>query len=165
MRLRDIGEARILLAAAGSGMTDSGEDAPPTPAPLTTGFALSPAGDQVLFSAVSREGRQRLFLRDRDGIDAVAVPETDGGLQPFCSPDGAWGDFVSEGDLKVVSLAGGPATTLVSGGLVTEGADWGPDDTIADNVGGGIYAIDSTGGEPRRLTVAIFCTQQSTPGC
>jgi eukaryotic-like serine/threonine-protein kinase len=69
--------------------------------------AISPDGQRIVFVGQEKGGRQRLYLRELAGFEAVAIDETDGAATPFFSPDGAWVGFSAGGHLKKVSLAGG----------------------------------------------------------
>ena len=71
VRLRDIGEARILLAAASSGVTGASEDAdtPPTPAPPTT----LPAGRRLAPVIADGVGSTELIYQ-APGL--IAVPQS-----------------------------------------------------------------------------------------
>ena len=117
-----------------------------------SGEALSPDGHRLVYSATDAGGLRRLFLLERDQVDAVPLAGTEDGSQPFFSPDGAWIGFAAGTALKTLSLAGGPANTLATGDTIVLGAAWGPDDTIAYNFGDGLLEVDTAGGDPRRLT-------------
>ena len=120
-----------------------------------SGEALSPDGHRLVYSATDAGGLRRLFLLERDQVDAVPLAGTEDGSQPFFSPDGAWIGFASGTALKTLSLAGGPANTLATGDTIVLGAAWGPDGTIAYNFGDGLFEVDAAGGDPRRLTTPV----------
>ena len=124
---------------------------------LASGEALSPDGHRLVYSATDAGGLRQLFLLERDQVEAVPLAGTEGGMLPFFSPDGEWLGFGVGGIgtvLKTLSLAGGPATALVTGDSIVLGAAWGPDDTIAFTFGDGLLEVDAAGGDPRRLTTA-----------
>ncbi|MGQ0734394.1 MAG: protein kinase domain-containing protein [Acidobacteriota bacterium] len=125
--------------------------------------AMSPDGRRIAFVTVT-EGRTQIYLRDVDRFEPVAVAGTEGGVDPFFSPDGQWLGFVGgaspsqgvigivEGKLKKVAVTGGPPVTLVD--AVNRGAVWGLDDTIVytASVTGGLFRVSSAGGNPEALT-------------
>jgi len=53
-----------------------------------------------------------------------------GAYAPFFSPDNRWIGFFENGDLKKVSIAGGPAITLCQFSGRPLGASWSDDNTI-----------------------------------
>ena len=120
----------------------------------TSEEALSPDGHRLVYSATDAGGLQRLFLLERDEVEAVPLAGTTGAFAPFFSPDGEWVGFGAGNALKTLSLAGGTAKTLATGDSSVLGAAWGPDDTIAFTFGDGLLEVDAVGGDPRRLTSA-----------
>jgi len=125
--------------------------------------AMSPDGRRVAFVATA-SGRTQIYLREIDQFEPVAVRGTEGGVDPFFSPDGKWLGFMSgafpsagvisvaEGKLKKVPIGGGPPTTLCE--AANRGASWGPDDTIvfAPNATAGLFRVSAAGGTPEPLT-------------
>ena len=95
----------------------------------TSEEALSPDGHRLVYSATDAGGLQRLFLLERDEVEAVPLAGTTGAIAPFFSPDGEWVGFGAGNALKTLSLAGGTAKTLATGDSIVLGAAWGPDDT------------------------------------
>src|SRR5581483_4192626 len=61
-------------------------------APEHTSFpgspVVSPDGRNLAFSAQGPEGRRTLWLRPLDALRSLPIPGTDGGANPFWSPDG-----------------------------------------------------------------------------
>jgi serine/threonine protein kinase/Tol biopolymer transport system component len=114
--------------------------------------AISPDGKQLVYVA-SGGGAQQLYVRPMDSFDAKAVPGTEGGSEPFFSPDSQWIGFFAGGKLKKVSISGGAAVTL-SDASEPRGGAWGPDNTIvlspaASSV---ISVVPAAGGTPQPLT-------------
>ncbi len=108
-------------------------------------IVFSPDGTSFVYVA-----NQRLYLRRLDSVDAVELPGTDNGMNPFFSPDGKWLGFVVPGQVKKVPTAGGTASPIYGGDL--SGASWGPDNTIL--IGGvyaGILRVSADGGNPTVL--------------
>ena len=142
---------------------------------LSGGFAVSPDGSRIVYGA-ARDDVQQLFVRTRDELESRPIPNTEGGMRPFFSPDGEWVGYfrwkerslasaISQGMrnlspstvLMKISLSGGPPVTLAQGGPVPggvgTGATWGPDDIIVYSfLAGGLMAISAKGGEVRTLT-------------
>jgi serine/threonine protein kinase/Tol biopolymer transport system component len=116
-------------------------------------LALSPDGTRVVYVGRRPEGRRGLYVRPLDRLEATAIPGTEGALDPFFSPDGAWVGFGAEGKLKKVSLSGGQPVTLCEL-TIPRGASWGTDGTIVFSPSGNasLLRVSDKGGEPRPLT-------------
>ena len=116
-------------------------------------LALSPDGTRLVYVGRRPEGRQGLYVRPLDRLEATAIPGTEGALNPFFSPDGEWVGFGAEGKLKKVSLSGGQPLTLCDATLL-RGASWGSDGTILFSPSGdaGLLRVSDKGGEPKPLT-------------
>ena len=119
-------------------------------------FAISPAGDTVVFAVAPRLG-EPLYRRDLDGIETVPIAGTERGEAPFFSPDGRWvGYYVTrEAALYRVSLAGGaPERVTVTAGGPLRGASWGPDDEIVFSTAAtpGLMRVPASGGTPEPFT-------------
>ena len=158
--------AGIVLAAI-SGLavwtlTRPGLPAPRPPARFTlsvpatdqflTGFALSPDGQELVYTAV-RDGVQQLFHRSMGDLEAVPIRGTDGANGPFFSPDSASVGFFAGGALRKVLLGGGTPVTLCSTDR-RRGASWGEDDTIlfASDAASGVMRVSAAGGTPQPVT-------------
>ena len=104
-------------------------------------IALSPGGTHLVYA-----GSDQLYLRPMDQREAMPIRGTEGGIEPFFSPDGEWIGFWADGQLKKVSVAGGVPVTLCET-AVPFGASWGPDDTILFGAGGvGVWRVPGAGG-------------------
>jgi serine/threonine-protein kinase len=200
-RLRDIGDARILLeeaqqapeaeasveatppartpwlpwavaavaivAAVWFGLSSGPEPAPSKPMrfalslqdglELRTTFTLipldvSPDGQRVVLTGrVEEEGG--LYLREMDSDEAVLLGGTEGAAQPVFSPDGQWIAFPQDGELKKISISGGPPVTLCDTPNL-RGASWGTGGQIvlAPSRGSGLMLVPDSGGTPVALT-------------
>jgi len=113
--------------------------------------AISPDGTYLVFP-VNNGGTPRLALRHLAEPNATLLPGTEGGINPFFSPDGEWVGFGAEGKLKKVSIQGGVPMTLCDG--VLRGASWGEDGYIVGALGDstGLSRIPESGGSPSILT-------------
>ena len=117
-------------------------------------FAFTPDGDRVVY--ISRDTSQILVHR-MDGLEPISILKTASYLRgAFPSPDGQWLAFVENGfTLRKVSLAGGPATTILQMDGPSRGAAWGPDGTIVFATAAsdtGLQQVAANGGPVTVLT-------------
>lgn len=99
-----------------------------------------------------RAGIIQLYRRLIDQFETVPIPGTEGGSQPFFSPDGQWIGFFAGGKLKKIAVTGGTPVPLCD---VTElhGASWGIDDAIIfSQAGSALLRVSSAGGTPQPVT-------------
>jgi serine/threonine-protein kinase len=115
-------------------------------------LALSPDGTQLIYVA-RQGGTQQLYLRPMDSLDSKPVPDTEGAVNPFFSPDGQWLGFFAGGMLKKISVSGGAAVTL-GNALQPGGASWGTQGmiTFIPTFNGGVQQLPDAGGTPQPLT-------------
>ena len=116
-------------------------------------MAFSPEGNHVAFLG-SRGGIDQLYVRALDSLEAKPIPGSEGAFcTPIFSPDGQWLAFYANGELKKVSLSGGPPVTLAKF-PGPHGVSWGPDDTIifADPSRGALRKVSAAGGTPQSIT-------------
>ncbi len=139
----------------------------PVPRPLMR-FSIDQPGERVGALALSRDGARLAFthatggqrtggpiyLRALDQPDAKPVPGSDGGWNPFFSPDGQWLGFIADGKLKKVSVAGGGVISLCDAGNFPLAAVWGPDEHIVFTTAArtGLSRVSASGGVPQVLT-------------
>jgi serine/threonine-protein kinase len=121
------------------------------------GLDLSSDGTRLAFVANTLGGADaasRIYVRNIDQWDAVAVPGTEGGQNPFLSPDGKWLGFLQQGQMKKVELGGGRPVVLNEKAIQSFGLTWGTNRTIvfAPATGGVLKVIPETGGEPHDFT-------------
>ena len=116
-------------------------------------FALSPDGTKIVFVSAGRNTPLQLWLRSFDTDTAVAVPNTEGAVYPFWSPDSQFLGFYANGKLKRVNLAGGAAVTLADA-AAGRGASWGVNSQIlfTQNASGAISVVSATGSGVRNVT-------------
>ncbi len=111
-------------------------------------FAVSPDG-RLLVIAASVNGKEQLWLRPLDALQAQPMPATDDATFPFWSPDSRYIAFFAQGKLKKVAASGGPVESLCT---VTNaaGGSWGRGDVIVFSPSGagpeGMERVPASGG-------------------
>jgi serine/threonine protein kinase len=118
-----------------------------------TQFQLSPDGRYIAFVGRSASV-DRLCVRALDSLEDREFPDTDGATYPFWSPDSTHIAFFSQGRLKQVAIAGGPATTIAEAPDGRGGA-WGQDGSIvfAPGVTGTLVRVSAPGGATTPLSL------------
>jgi Tol biopolymer transport system component len=119
--------------------------------PITT---ISPDGTKFAFVAVSDSDKKaRLYVRQRDNLEATPLAGTENAHDPFFSPDGESIAFFSDAKLKRISVLGGAVVTLCDAPSDRGGA-WSEDGTIifARSNREGLSRISDSGGTPELLT-------------
>jgi serine/threonine-protein kinase len=117
-------------------------------------LAISPSGDVIAFAAQnSANGRQQLYIRRLNQLDAAPLAGTDDAASPFFSPDGSWLGFFADGKLKKIAVTGGAAVELC-GAPIQRGGAWGRDGGIVllPNRLGGLERVSDAGGAPQPFT-------------
>jgi Tol biopolymer transport system component len=109
---------------------------------------LSPDGTRLVYR--SRGG---LSTRLLDQSKSTLLSGTQGGADPFFSPDGQWVGFFADGKLKKISVQGGAAVTLCDVAN-PHGESWGEGGNIvfAPSPRSGLLRVSETGGRPQSLT-------------
>ncbi|MGH9750694.1 MAG: TolB family protein [Candidatus Polarisedimenticolia bacterium] len=126
---------------------------PDAPIALDTGrpaLAISRRGDRIVYVA-RRESGSLLYLRPLEKQEAIPLPGTEGGGEPFLSPQGDHVAFFAGVDLRVLSLGSLEVKTLCDTPGGAAGGVWSGDDTIYFAAGGGLYSVPAEGGTPGRL--------------
>jgi Tol biopolymer transport system component len=127
------------VAAIGFGIAWAGRA--PAPAPIVR-FPLilppsaqnasppvvSPDGRTIAFAAAV-DGRQMIWIRPLDSLEAHPLPGTEGVLRPFWSPDSRVLGFMAGGKLKKVDMTGGPPQTIADAPNGADGS-WSPEGVI-----------------------------------
>jgi len=135
---------------------------PPANQPLSIqGFqrdiAITPDGRAIVYRVAQGAGDVRLAVRALDQLDVRILPGITEVRSPFISPNGQWIGFFEgqNGQLKKVSILGGPPVTLCKYvGIPLEGS-WGADDTIifaTNDRSTGLMSVGAGGGDPKVLT-------------
>jgi eukaryotic-like serine/threonine-protein kinase len=114
-------------------------------------LALSPDGTHLAYVA-RQGGTQQIYLRAMDSLEAKPIPETEGAINPFFSPDGQWLGFFAGGKLKKISVNGGAALVL-SDATNPGGASWGSGSMIvfAPVTNGALQQVSEAGGATQPL--------------
>jgi Tol biopolymer transport system component len=99
------------------------------------------------------DGMTALAVQALDSAEPTLLEGTDGARWPFWSADGRTIAFFAQGQLKKVSISGGPIQTIAKAPF-GEGGSWSRDGIIAfaPDRTGPLYEIPETGGTPRALT-------------
>jgi serine/threonine-protein kinase len=137
----------------------------------SAGVAISPDGAHLAYNGVNGE----LLLRDRDRFQVTRVPDGETGNTPFFSPDGERLAFFTglPGTLRVVSLTGGAATTLVADSAQGNGGAWSDDGWLYFVVGAAqaLMRVRVEGGKPQLIATPdpardelFFISPQILPG-
>ena len=129
------------------------------PAPEKTTFglgsALSPDGRSLVFVG-TREGKQLLWFRVLAGFEARPLPNTDGAVNPFWSPDNKSVGFFADNKLKRIEVASGAVKSLCDTSTVEPlgGGSWSPEGVIlfATDAHGPLYRVSEAGGVPTPAT-------------
>lgn len=112
-------------------------------------LAVSPDGGQVVFSAVSSDGRKQLWLRRLNSSQAQLLAGTDDAMFPFWSQDSKSFGFFSGGKLRKMEISGGPATALADAPNA-RGGTWNQDGVIVfAPTPYELQQIPAAGGSPR----------------
>jgi Tol biopolymer transport system component len=113
-------------------------------------MVLSPDGRTLVYTGVDDSG-SRLYKRALDSLESVPIRGTEGGSQPFFSPDGTSIGFVVGRALKRVPLQGGAPVTVY--GADAKRATWLTDDTIVyQSLEDALMRVSANGGEARQIT-------------
>ncbi len=117
-------------------------------------IALSPDGSRFVYLGPGEGGGSRLWLRERDKLDARPLAGTEGAICPFFSPDGRRVGFftISPLRLKTVSLGGEPPVTVADSGVDWDGGSWAPDGSIYLDTPDGVARVPQGGGRMVRVT-------------
>ena len=121
---------------------------------VSTTVAISPDGRRLVFPVHAPGGNMQLATKLLDQPRATMLAGTQGGRDPFFSPDGQWIGFFSGNRLNKISVEGGAPVMLAAGSLLSVGASWGDDGTIVAgmNRASALVRVPAGGGSPQPLT-------------
>src|SRR5207247_10366673 len=89
-------------------------------------LAISPDGSHIVYRAGPGPSAQaQMVVRALNDLEARPIAGTNGARNPFISPDGRWVGFFAAGELRQVSITGGPAISLCKVDGAPRGARWG----------------------------------------
>ena len=120
-------------------------------------LSLSPDGQRIVYvTGMPTSGSDRLWVRPIDALDAVEIKGVNSPRSPFVSPDNRWVGYLNEtgvasGELKKVSITGGPPVLICRMPSIFYGATWGADDSIVFASADGLFRVPAGGGEPVAL--------------
>jgi Tol biopolymer transport system component len=114
---------------------------------------ISPDGRRIAFVAGQTAGREQLWVREIDQLEARFLPGTEGAAYPFWSPDSRMIAFYAGGKLKKVDSGGGPPLTLANAPN-GKGGTWNEAGTIlfTPSHGSPIHQVSESGGESAPIT-------------
>src|SRR5262249_11538266 len=117
---------------------------PPTTDPGS--IALSPDGRQIVFAG-ENNGHPQLWLRALASTVAQPFIGTEGGVNPFWSPDGASLGFFAAGKLCVLDLASGAVRRLANA-IGARGGAWNADGILlfAPTTASALFRTTALGG-------------------
>jgi serine/threonine protein kinase len=117
------------------------------------GSLISPDGLRLAITARDSSGKALLWIRSLDSLTMQPLSGTEGAGSPFWSPDSRSIAFFTNGKLKRVDLAGGPAQTLCDTGI-GGGGTWNTDGVIifAPDTATTLYRVSAAGGVPTPIT-------------
>ncbi len=123
----------------------------------TNRIAITPDGRTIVYVAGSNS-QARLMVRRLDQLRATPLAGTEGAINPAISPDGDRVAFVSgvPRAIRIVPLAGGPATVVTDTLVDTGGLTWADDGYLYYDghlPGDGIARVKVTGGQPEPATM------------
>ena len=121
--------------------------------------ALSPEGTRVAFVA-RQNGKNSLWVRSLDKLDATPLRGTDDAFFPFWSPDGSMLAFFMHGKLWHMDLNGGSPIAICDT-QEARGGSWGSGNVIVltPTTYGPVTQVPAAGGTPKPVTKTGFTNQ------
>jgi eukaryotic-like serine/threonine-protein kinase len=115
--------------------------------------SVSPNGQTLVYRLNTEDGKELLWIRPLNSLEAQPLAGTDGGVNPFWSPDGRSIGFLAAGKFKKVDLSGGAPQTICDAPS-NAGGSWSRDGMIifSRGVADGLYSVPAAGGTPIRVT-------------
>jgi serine/threonine protein kinase/Tol biopolymer transport system component len=119
-------------------------------------IVLSPDGRYVTYAAAAGKGKTALWLRAINSVEVRMLPGTEGGGEPFWSPDSkfiAFGQQIgAEHKLKKIDINGGPAQTITDlGSSPTCCGSWNRDGIIVFSHQNSLRRVSASGGEATNI--------------
>ena len=115
---------------------------------------ISPDGRRIVYRLNTEDGKELLWLTWLGSFDAQALVGTDGGSNPFWSPDSRSVGFFANGKLKKIDVSSGSVQTLCDAALNVTGGAWSRNGTIvfSRGIASGLYRVTTAGETPVQLT-------------
>ncbi len=135
---------------------------PPSGAAFQEMPAISPDGRKLAFVATTADGRDLLFLRPLESLEARRLEGTDGAAYPFWAPDGRSVAFFAQGKLAKIDASGGSPVILCDAPN-PRGGSWGSRGTIvfSVNAGGEMHRVGENGGRSTSLAHLVAHPQET----
>jgi serine/threonine-protein kinase len=93
-------------------------------------------------------------MQQLDQLEGKTIPGSEGGFDPFFSPDGQQLGFATFADLRRIGIGGGLSATICPIDAYFVGASWGENNSIVFAEGSlGLFRVQASGGKPERLAV------------
>jgi len=117
------------------------------------GFAISPDGLRIAYVAQNADGKNLLWVRPFDSLQAQALDGTEEASFPFWSPDSHFIGFFASGKLKKIESSGGPSLAICDAPN-PRGGSWNQDGVIlfTPNLNVPIHRVSASGGNPIPVT-------------
>jgi serine/threonine protein kinase/Tol biopolymer transport system component len=116
-------------------------------------MAVSPDGSRLVFVALSRDGRRKLWVRRFEAVDSRSIDGSEDAQDPFWSPDGRSIAFIAHNKLKRIAESGGVPQDICDVRFGPRGGTWNHDGTILfGGSGGPLMRVADIGGVPTPVT-------------
>jgi Tol biopolymer transport system component len=121
---------------------------------LTPQFAMSPAGQDLVFVANADGEAPALWLRSHSAAQPIRLARTENASYPFWSPDGSFVGFFASGKLMKIAVRGG-SPVMVCDAPTGRGGTWNTGDEIvfASGINDPLRKVAASGGTPSPVTV------------
>jgi Tol biopolymer transport system component len=127
----------------------------PDKALILTPPVISPDGRRIVYRLNTEDGKELLWMSSLGSLDAPRpLVGTDGGSQPFWSPDSRSVGFFANSKLKRIDVSGGSVQTLCDAAPNVSSGAWSRNGTIifSRGVASGLYRVTTAGETPVQLT-------------
>src|SRR5262249_47300180 len=114
-------------------------------------------GTRIAYRTTTSANSSGLAVRALNELEPRVLNGITGARGPVMSPDGRWIAYFALGELKKMSITGGPAVTLCAYQGGPRGASWSDDGEVVFATSAletGLLSVPAGGGEPKVLTKA-----------
>jgi len=127
---------------------------PETRVPPLRGVTISPDGKWVVFVSGDATSPPGLWVRSLDSFEAEPIPDTEGAMWPFWSPDSRSVAYFTNGKLNRVDIATRTSQIVCDNPSASRGGAWSPDGTIlfAPDPNSGLFRVSASGGPVSAVT-------------